>query len=106
MSSNLKPKNQKTPKVVKSEAPKSKPQIQPQINKKQINEIIILVIIIIVVGVVFYLTAIKKPVEETVETPVIPTDFEEQSLNELKKRDSNYPAINIDDLGKPNPFSN
>ncbi|HIA92331.1 TPA: hypothetical protein EYO12_04450 [Candidatus Saccharibacteria bacterium] len=96
----------KVPKVVKSESPKSKPELSPHVNRKQINEIILLGLVLILVAVVVYLTMIKKPVEVLPEESVIPTEFEEQSLNEIKKRDSNYPSVNTEDLGKPNPFSN
>ena len=92
------------PKVIKSEAPKSKPTDQPAVDNKQIKEIVLLGLILVVVFVLAYFAFIRKN-EDVKEQPSIPTQFEIQELDTVRKRDNTYPEVITDDIGKPNPFA-
>jgi hypothetical protein len=68
------------------------------------QQIIILAIVLILVGVVAVIGLGGKKPEPQPETP-IPTTFNENAAKKTESKDTNYPQVVPDNLGRPDPFA-
>ena len=100
------PAPNKTPKMVASEAPKSTPPKVKLLESKQARQSIVLILVVILIGIALYFTTIRSSGPEETDTGEIQTEFNTDQLETIRDRDQNYPEVQTDNLGKPNPFAN
>ena len=78
----------------------------PQLENKQRNQIILLVVVLVLVAVMLYFLTIRSTDQEIIPDDPLPTEFELSALESVQKRSADYPQVDLEDIGKANPFAN